>query len=81
MVLMARIVNGADTDNELWHQPEAAGLDAIAEGFRQMGLKDDHEINAKEWIVYDAIYSYCQHMIRQGRPLGAFLEAGKAAQA
>ena len=31
LVLLAKIVNGADTDNTLWHQPEAAGLNAIAE--------------------------------------------------
>src|SRR6476620_1684743 len=24
LVLLAKIVNGADTDNTLWHQPEAA---------------------------------------------------------
>ena len=72
MVLLARIVNGADTDNSLWKQPEAAGLNAIAEGFRHLGLKDDHEINAAEWIVYDALYAYCREMIRQGKAQGAF---------
>ncbi|MCI0705239.1 MAG: chromate resistance protein, partial [Planctomycetia bacterium] len=44
IVFLAKIVNGADTDNSLWNQPEAAGLKAIAEGFRHLGLKDDHEI-------------------------------------
>ena len=43
IVLLAKIVNGADTDNSLWNQPEAAGLNAIAEGFRHLGFKDDHE--------------------------------------
>src|SRR5215813_14849423 len=33
LTLLAKIVNGADTDNSLWHQPEAARLNAIAEGF------------------------------------------------
>ena len=70
--LLAKIVNGADTDNSLWNQPEAAGLNAIAEGFRSMGLKDDHEINVKEWVVYDALYAYCKEMIRQGKSEGAF---------
>ena len=41
IVLPAKIVNGADTDNSLWNQPEAAGLNAIAEGFRHLGFKDD----------------------------------------
>ncbi len=60
ITLLARIVNGADTDNSLWNQPEAPGLKAIAEGFRHLGLKDDHEILAKEFVVYDALYAYCQ---------------------
>jgi len=72
LVLLAKIVNGADTDNTLWNQPEAAGLKAVAEGFRHLGFKDDHEINAAEWIVYDALYAYCQEMVRQGKLDGAF---------
>ena len=72
LVLLAKIVNGADTDNTLWHQPEGAGLEAIAEGFRHLGFKDDHEINAAEWIVYDALYAYCQEMVRQGNLDGMF---------
>jgi len=75
LVLLAKIVNGADTDNSLWSQPESAGLKAVAEGFRQLGYKDDHELNAAEWIVYDALYAYSQEMIRQGMPDGAFVSA------
>ena len=60
MVLLAKIVNGADTDNTLWNQPESAGLNAIAEGFRHLGYKDDLEMLAAETIVYDALYAYCQ---------------------
>lgn len=70
--LLAKIVNGADTDNTLWHQPEAAGLTAIAEGFRHLTFRNDHEINAAEWIVYDALYAYCQEMVKRGKPAGAF---------
>jgi hypothetical protein len=73
MVLLARIVNGADTDNSLWHQPEAAGLNAVAEGFRHLGFENDHQINAAQWIVYDALYAYCHEMIRRGQPDGMFL--------
>src|SRR5437763_11745334 len=72
LVLLGKIVNGADTDNTLWDQPEGAGLNAIAEGFRHLGYKDDHELNAAEWIVYDALYAYCQEMIQRGQPRGAF---------
>ncbi|HXP69643.1 MAG TPA: chromate resistance protein ChrB domain-containing protein [Candidatus Dormibacteraeota bacterium] len=66
--LLAKIVNGADTDNSLWHQPESAGLKAIAEGFRHLNFRNDHEINAAEWIVYDALYAYCQEMVKREKP-------------
>ena len=72
LALLAKIVNGADTDNTLWHQPEAAGLNAIAEGFRHLGYKDDHEVLAAESIVYDALYAYCREMVRRGKSEGAF---------
>jgi hypothetical protein len=72
LVLLGKIVNGADTDNTLWYQPEGAGLNAIAEGFRHLGFEDDHEVNAAEWIVYDALYAYCQEMVKRGKPDGAF---------
>jgi hypothetical protein len=39
LVLLGKIVNGADTDNTLWNQPEGPGLEAIAEGFRHLGLQ------------------------------------------
>jgi len=71
LILLGRIVNGADTGNMLYHQPEGPGLKAIAEGFRHLGFSDDHEINRAEWIVYDALYAYCEEMIKQGRPDGA----------
>ncbi len=72
LVLLGKIVNGADTDNTLWNQPEGPGLEAIAEGFRHLGYQDDHAINAGEWIVYDALYAYCQESIQQGKADGLF---------
>lgn len=63
LVLLGKIVNGADTDNTLWNQPEGPGLAAIAEGFRHLGFKDDHAINRAEWIVYDALYAYCRQKV------------------
>lgn len=73
IVLLAKIVNGADTDNTLWHQPEAAGLNAIAEGFRHLGFKDDHAVIGAESIVYDALFAYCVEMVRRGKPSGCFV--------
>jgi hypothetical protein len=72
LVLLGRIVNGADTDNTLYQQAEGPGLQAIAEGFRHLGYKDDHALNAAEWIVYDALYGYCQEMVKRGKPAGMF---------
>jgi hypothetical protein len=72
LVLLAKIVNGADTDNSLWNQPESAGLNAVAEGFRHLGFKDDHGVLAAEAVVYDALYAYAQEMVRRGKPDGQF---------
>ena len=72
LVLLGRIVNGADTDNTLYQQAEGPGLVAVAEGFRHLGYKNDHELNAAEWIVYDALYAYAQEMVRQGKPARQF---------
>jgi len=74
LMLLGRIVNGADTDNTLYHQPEGPGLEAVAEGFRHLGFKDDHEQNAAEWIVYDALYAYCREMVARGKPRGDFVD-------
>src|SRR6516225_2981538 len=70
LVLLGKIVNGADTENSLWQQTEAPGLKAIAEGFRRLGFKNDDEINAAEWIVYDALFVYCQQMVKKGKANG-----------
>lgn len=72
LVLLGRIVNGADTDNTLWNQPEGAGLEAVAEGFRHLGYTNDMEQNRAEWIVYDALYAYCKESVKQGKPGGMF---------
>ncbi len=75
LVLLARIVNGADTDNSLWNQPESWGLKAIAEGYRHLGLPDDHAIHAAESIVYDALYAYCRDCVAKGQGEGRFRAA------
>lgn len=58
---VARIVRAADTDRmEL--APEAAGLEAIASGFRLIS-KDDFENMHMQWPVYEALYAYCKGRI------------------
>jgi hypothetical protein len=63
--LLAKIVHGADVEQDLFGRPEAPGLEAIAEGFRSLGLKDDHEILEKEFIVYEALYAYCRQKVQE----------------
>ena len=79
LLLLARIVNGADTDNSLWNPPESAGLRAVAEGFRWLGFEDDHQVNAAGWIVFDALYDYCQRMVQPGRLDDGSAESGARA--
>jgi hypothetical protein len=54
---LAKIVRGADTDQPD-PPPESIGLEAIAEGFRQI-TKDDFDNISKQFYVYDALYAYC----------------------
>jgi hypothetical protein len=55
---MAKIVRAADTSDKSW-AAEGIGLEAIAEGFRQVA-RDDHDNMAKQFPVYDALYAYCK---------------------
>lgn len=57
---LGKIVHGADVANDLYGAPEAPGLKAIALGFAALGLRNDHEILEREFIVYDALYEYCR---------------------
>jgi hypothetical protein len=60
---LAPIVRGADTDAKDL-KPESRGLEAIAEGFRLV-FQNDHELLERESPVYDALYAYCQQIVRQ----------------
>ena len=68
LLRLALIVRGADTSAKQL-TPESAGLDAIAEGFRLV-YKDDHELLERESSVYDALYAYCQEMVRRDSSKG-----------
>jgi hypothetical protein len=69
--MLGRIVNGADTDNSLYHQPEGPGLKAVAFGFAALGFKDDLAQNEAEWVVYDALYTYCRQAVGQEKMGGS----------
>ena len=60
--LLADIVRAADSHPSHPH-PAGEGLRWVAHGFSALGLSD-HEILAREFVVYDALYAECQHRVR-----------------
>jgi hypothetical protein len=63
---LAKIVRAADGGSG--HEPEAAGLEAAATGFRLMA-KNDLENQRLQFPLYDALYAYCQWKVEQGGKL------------
>jgi len=59
--LVARIVSTADVNPErsAYHEPEAAGLSAIAHGFALLS-EDDHRKIGWETPMYDALYEWAK---------------------
>jgi hypothetical protein len=62
LLLLAEIVRAADSHPAKPH-PAGEGLRWVAFGFNALGLSD-HEILAKEFIVYDALYAECQRQVK-----------------
>jgi hypothetical protein len=60
--LLAEIVRAADSHPSKPH-PAGEGLRWVAFGFNALGLSD-HNILAKEFIVYDALYAECQRQAK-----------------
>ena len=58
---MARIVHGADVEADLSSAPEAAGLKAVAMGFRRLYGDRDHEKLEAQLGLYDALYEWCRN--------------------
>ena len=71
LVLLGRIVNTADIKQSRYRQPEGPGLRAIADGL-VLQYTDDHALNEAGARLYDALYAYCQEMVRRGKPNGAY---------
>ena len=61
LLLLGEIVRAADSHPSNPH-PAGGGLRWIASGFGALGLTD-HEILAREFIVYDALYAECQRQV------------------
>ena len=59
--LLADIVRAADSHPSNPH-PAGEGLRWVAHGFSALGLSD-HEILAREFVVYDALYAECQRRV------------------
>jgi hypothetical protein len=60
---LAKIVRVADGGSG--REPEAAGLEAAATGFRILA-KDDIENQRLQFPLYDALYAYCKWKVEQG---------------
>jgi hypothetical protein len=68
IVLMAKVVHGADVSEDVGITPESAGLAAIADGFALLGIDGQRQLSL-ELPVYDALYAWAQHQIdRAGTP-------------
>jgi hypothetical protein len=59
---LAQIVRAADIQAQRETRPEAAGLEAIAAGFRLSG-RSDQELLELQFPVYDALYAYCRKKV------------------
>jgi len=58
---LASIVHGADVEADVALTPEAAGLKAIAMGFRRLYGDRDLEKLEAQMPMYDALYEWCRH--------------------
>jgi hypothetical protein len=63
LAAMAKIVHGADIAADEQQTSEAAGLRAIAQGFRLLHGTDDERKLQLESPMYDALYAYCQSRV------------------
>lgn len=61
LLMLAKIVNGADTSNPE-APPESAGLKAIAFGFA-LTIPDDHRKIELETPMYDGLYEWCKRRL------------------
>jgi hypothetical protein len=62
VLLMARVIHGADVSEDLSITPESAGLRAIADGFAMLDLDDLRQLEL-ELPVYDALYAWAKALV------------------
>ncbi|MGZ6293588.1 MAG: chromate resistance protein ChrB domain-containing protein [Candidatus Limnocylindrales bacterium] len=59
IVLLARVVHGADVSEDRDATPQSRGLEAIADGFALLELGDQRQLEL-ELPVYDALYAWAR---------------------
>jgi hypothetical protein len=62
LMLLARIVHGADVADDRDVTPQSRGLFAVAEGFHLLNLGDHRQLELS-LPVYDALYAWCRHEV------------------
>jgi hypothetical protein len=67
ILVMARVVHGADVSDDPDATRQSPGLEAIADGFALLGLDDQDQL-ALELPVYDALYAWSKEQVRNGAP-------------
>jgi hypothetical protein len=65
LLLLARIVHGADVAEDRDVTPQSRGLLAVAEGFHLLQLGDQRQLELS-LPVYDALYAWCKHEVASG---------------
>ena len=59
---LAEVVHEADLDDDRFHTPEAAGLDAVIRGLG-MVLPDDLRLFAVTDLIYDGLYAWFRRTV------------------
>ncbi len=67
LVLLGQIVGTADIKQSPHQRSEGAGLRAILDGLGWRYPDDDERILREGFVVYDALYQWCQRQVELGR--------------
>ncbi len=62
LALVARVVHGADIDEDADATPQSRGLEAIARGFMDLGVDDQEQLRL-ELPMYDALYAWAKREV------------------
>jgi len=62
VAILARVVHGADIEEESDTTAQSPGLQAIADGFALLGVDDQRQLEL-ELPVYDALYAWAQTQV------------------